>query len=176
MGESDLPSFVSGDKIIINRSAYDITIPFSNFKFNSWRMPERGDMILCHFSKSEKKDFWLKRIIGLPGDTIQIKKNKIFINRKQLKYEIVKKETFDIRVENTLGELIAVESGKGLNHFVIFSETENIISNFGPMVISQDNYFVLGDNRTNSLDSRFLGLVPREDIFGKYLFRIYRKG
>jgi len=176
MGESDLPSFISGDKIIINRSAYDITIPFSNLKFNRWRKPERGDMILCHFSKSDKKDFWLKRIIGIPGDTIQIKRNKIYINRKQLKYEIIKKESFDIQFDDSMGELIAVESGRGLEHFVTFSESENILSNFGPMIISVDNYFVLGDNRTNSLDSRFLGLVPREDIFGKYLFRIFRKG
>jgi signal peptidase I len=175
LGESDLPSFASGDKIIINRSAYDITIPFSNLKFTGWREPNRGDMILCYFDRSEKTDFWLKRIIGLPGDTIQMKKNKIFINRKQLKYEVIKKETFDSHLEASLGDLIAVESGRGLEHFVTFSESENILSNFGPVVISNDNYFVLGDNRTNSLDSRFLGLVPREHIFGKYLFRIYRK-
>jgi len=176
LGESDLPSFASGDKIIINRSAYDITIPFSNVKVNGWRQPDRGDMILCYFDKSDKTDFWLKRIIGLPGDTIQIKKNKIFINRKQLKYEIIKKETFAAQMEGSLSDFIAVESGKGLEHFVTFSESENILSNFGPMIISNDHYFVLGDNRTNSLDSRFLGLVPRKHIFGKYLFRIYRKG
>ncbi len=176
MGESDLPSFISGDKIIINRSAYDITIPFSNIKIINWQKPDRGDMILCYFTKSDNQDFWLKRIIGIPGDTIQIKRNKIYINRKQLKYEIIKKESFDIQFDDSMGELIAVESGRGLEHFVTFSESENILSNFGPMIISVDNYFVLGDNRTNSLDSRFLGLVPREDIFGKYLFRIFRKG
>jgi signal peptidase I len=175
MGESDLPSFVSGDKIIINRSAYDFTVPFTNLKITGWKQPERGDMILCYFNKSGNNDFWLKRIIGLPGDTIQIKQNKIFINRKQLKYEILKKESFSTQIEGSLSDLIAVESGRGLEHFVTFSHTENILSNFGPMIISRDNYFVLGDNRTNSLDSRFLGLVPRKQIFGKYLFRIYRK-
>jgi signal peptidase I len=130
-GESDLPSFASGDKIIINRSAYDITIPFSDFKFKEWRKPERGDMVLCYFDKSDKTDFWLKRIIGLPGDTVQIKKNNIFINRQQLKYEIIKKETFNSNINSSLGELIAVESGKGMDHFVTFSESENILSTLG---------------------------------------------
>jgi signal peptidase I len=176
MGESDLPSFVSGDKIIINRSAYDITLPFSNLKIIHWQKPDRGDMILCHFRNSENQDFWLKRIIGLPGDTIQIKKNKIYINRQQLKYELIKKEAFEPQVENVLDELVAVESGNGLAHLVTFSETENILSNYGPLVIAEDHYFVLGDNRNNSLDSRFLGVVPRNHIYGKYLFRIYRKG
>jgi len=176
LGESDLPSFISGDKVIINRSAYDLTLPFTDQRIFPWRNPNRGDMILCYFKKNENKDFWLKRIIGMPGDTIRIKNNKIFINRKQLKYEILKKETFRDYNQNEFGELIAIESGYGLKHLVTYSETENILSNFGPLVITNGHYFVLGDNRVNSLDSRFLGLVPRQKIFGKYLFRLYRKG
>ena len=176
LGESDLPSFISGDKVIINRSAYDLTLPFTDQKIFPWRNPNRGDMILCYFKKNENKDFWLKRIIGMPGDTIRIKNNKIFINRKQLKYEILKKETFRDYNQNEFGEIIAIESGYGLKHLVTYSETENILSNFGPLVITNGHYFVLGDNRVNSLDSRFLGLVPRQKIFGKYLFRLYRKG
>lgn len=176
MGESDLPSFVSGDKIIINRSAYDITLPFSNIKLLHWQKPDRGDMILCYFKRSDSQDFWLKRIIGLPGDTIQIRKNKIYINQKQLKYELVKKEALDPHKESSLNELVAIESGKGLAHLVTFSDAENILSNFGPLIITDKHYFVLGDNRSNSLDSRFLGLVPQNHIYGKYLFRIYRKG
>ncbi|MCD4696969.1 MAG: signal peptidase I [Bacteroidales bacterium] len=176
LGESDLPSFISGDKVIINRSAYDLTLPFTDQRIFPWRNPNRGDMILCYFKKNENKDFWLKRIIGMPGDTIRIKNNKIFINRKQLKYEILKKETFRDYNQNEFGEIIAIESGYGLKHLVTYSETENILSNFGPLVITNGHYFVLGDNRVNSLDSRFLGLVPRQKIFGKYLFRLYRKG
>ena len=175
MGESDLPTFESGDKVIINRSAYDVTIPFTNLKFFPWRAPARGDMILCYMKKSNNGDFWLKRIIGLPGDTIQIKGNKVLINHTPLKYEILKNESLASVPPGALGEIIAIETGMGMAHTVSFSETENIISSFGPLVVADEHYFVLGDNRFNSLDSRFLGQVPRQHIFGKYLFRIYRK-
>lgn len=175
MGESDLPTFISGDKVIINRSAYNITIPFTNIKLIPWRSPSRGDMILCYLKREENGDFWLKRIIGLPGDTVQIRSNKIFINNQQLKYEVIKKDSILTPFINDLGEILAIESGLGLEHTVSYSKTENIISNLGPLIVSEDHYFVLGDNRYNSLDSRFLGQVPRHHVFGKYIFRIYRK-
>lgn len=175
LGESDLPTFYSGDKVIINRSAYDLTLPFANQKFLPWRSPQRGDMILCRMKKMNAHDFWLKRIIGLPGDTILIRGNKIFLNNKPLRYELLKKDEFAGYSENILGDIVAVESGLGIRHMVTYSETKNIISDFGPLVVAEDHYFVLGDNRFNSLDSRFLGQVPRQNIFGKYLFRIYRK-
>ncbi len=175
LGASDLPTFYSGDKVIINRSAYDITIPFSSLKLFSWRKPDRGDMILCNFSRTRTKDFWLKRIIGIPGDTIEIRKNRIFINHRPMRYEIIRKEGFNLPEHDAIGDILAIETGFGLYHTVALSEAENIISNFGPLVVIEDHYFVLGDNRTNSLDSRFLGLVDRREIFGKFLFRIYRK-
>jgi signal peptidase I len=174
MGESDLPTFENGDKVIINRSAYDMTIPFTSLKFLPWKAPSRGDMILCYLQKKDNGDFWLKRIIGLPGDTIRIKGNKITINSIPLKYEILKKESMYRGHMEDLGDIIAIETGLGLEHIVSFSETENIISNSGPLVVADDHYFVLGDNRFNSLDSRFLGQVPRQNIFGKYMFRIYK--
>jgi len=168
MGESDLPTFLNGDKVIINRSAYDVTFPFTNLKFLPWRSPSRGDMILCYLQKSNNGDFWLKRIIGLPGDTVRIKGNRVFINNEPLKYELLKKESLPKIPSHALGEIVALETGLGLKHTVSYSRTENIISDFGPLVVADEHYFVLGDNRFNSLDSRFLG------IFGKCLFRIYR--
>lgn len=175
LGASDMPTFFSGDKVIINRSAYDITMPFSNVKIFPWRKPARGDMILCQFSRKQSNDFWLKRIIGIPGDTIEIRRNKIFINRNPMRYEILKRSSFHFPNNQVLGEVLAIESGFGVNHIVAMSGSENIISNFGPMVVDQNHYFVLGDNRANSLDSRFLGLINRHEIYGKFLFRIYRK-
>ncbi len=174
MGESDLPTFGSGDKVIINRSAYDMTIPFTNLKFMPWRSPARGDMILCRLEKKSVGDFWLKRIIGMPGDTVMIKGNKVYINNIPLKYEVLRKENLPVAHARELGDIVALESGLGLEHTVTYSRTENIVSNFGPLVVAEKHYFVLGDNRFNSLDSRFLGQLPRQDIFGKYLFTIYR--
>lgn len=175
LGESDLPTFASGDKVIINRSAYDITVPFTNLKIMPWNAPERGDMVLCYLKKEGNGDFWLKRIIGIPGDTIRIKSNKVYINSVPLKYELIRKESILADATHGIGDVVAVESGLGLEHTVSFSSTENIISNYGPLIVSEGHYFVLGDNRYNSLDSRLLGQVPKHQLFGKYMIRIYRK-
>lgn len=169
MGASDAPTFSSGDKVIINRSAYDITIPFSNLKIINISKPERGDMVLCKVKKRDNGDYWLKRIIGLPGDTIELKKNKILINRTPLKYEFISKESFEIVEESLMGDHFARESGQGLQHHISFSNKNGLLPNYGPIIVKQNHYFVLGDNRDNSMDSRLFGSVPRNHIYGKYL-------
>lgn len=174
VGASDLPTFMPGDKVIINRSAYDLTFPFSSVKLLPLGKPQRGDMVLCHFSKSDMNEYWLKRIIGLPGDTVEIKQHRITINHQPVRYEILKHDGFEIPKGAEIGDILANEKGLGLNHTVAVTATANIISSFGPVIVTRDHYFVLGDNRINSLDSRFLGLVNRKDIFGKLLFRIYK--
>lgn len=174
MGASDAPTFSSGDKVIINRSAYDITLPFSNLKIIGICAPERGDMVLCRVKKKDNGDYWLKRIIGLPGDTIELKQNKIYINRAALKYEMISVESFEI-VENGLaGSYFARESGNGLLHNISFSNKNGLLANYGPIIVKQGHYFVMGDNRDNSMDSRLFGSVPRKHIYGKYLLIISR--
>ena len=174
MGASDAPTFSSGDKVIINRSAYDITLPFSNLKFISISQPQRGDMVLCKVKKRDNGDYWLKRIIGLPGDTIELKQNKIYINRTPLKYEFLTKESFEPLKENIIGVYIARESGLGLLHNISFSNKYGLLPNYGPIIVKQNHYFVLGDNRDNSLDSRLFGSVHRNHIYGKYLLMLSR--
>jgi signal peptidase I len=174
LGASDAPTFLSGDKVIINRSAFDLTIPFTSLRLFSLGRPERGDMVLCRLPKNGEDDYWLKRIMGVPGDTIQIIRNKLYINNKPLKYEVLKKESFEIAGNVITGDLFAVESGDGLNHTITFSEKNGLLSDYGPIVIRPDHYFVLGDNRDNSMDSRIFGLVERENVYGKYIFRLSR--
>ncbi|MBN2172611.1 MAG: signal peptidase I [Bacteroidales bacterium] len=174
LGGSDAPTFLSGDKVIINRSTFDLTIPFTSFRLLSWGKPERGDMVLCRLPRNGDEDYWLKRIMGIPGDTIQIIRNKIYINNKSLKYEVLKKESFNIEGKTVTGDLYALESGQGLNHTVAYSEKSGFLSDFGPIIVRQNHYFVLGDNRDNSLDSRIYGLVKRDNIFGKYVFTLSR--
>lgn len=169
MGASDAPTFSSGDKVIINRSAYDITLPFSNLKFIRIDQPERGDMVLCKVKRNDKGDYWLKRVIGLPGDTIELRQNKIYINRIPLKYEFIAKESFEQVEEKLIGDYFARESGYGLFHNISFTNKNGLMANYGPIVIKQNHYFVLGDNRDNSMDSRLFGSVPRNHIYGKYL-------
>jgi len=172
MGASDAPTLFSGDKVIINRSAFDITFPFSSIKLFQWTNPQRGDMILCCLPKNGNEDYWLKRVVGIPGDTIKIIKNRLFINNKPLKYEILKRESFEISENIITGDLFAVESGFGLEHTIAYSDQEGLLSDYGPVIVKSNHYFVLGDNRDNSMDSRIFGLVSRENVFGKYIFRL----
>jgi len=174
-GNSDIPTFGSGDKLIVNRSAFDLTIPFSSFKIIKIGKPERGDMVLCQIREKNQKYYWLKRIIGLPGDTIEIKQNRIFINRIQLKYEFLSRENFVIEDENLTEEYFARETGMGLEHFISFSDKEGLLANYGPIVVKPNHYFVLGDNRDNSMDSRLFGMVHRNRIYGKYIIVLSRR-
>jgi len=168
-GNSDVPTFISGDKLIINRSAFDLTIPFSSLKVFKIGKPERGDMILCQVREKDQRYYWLKRIIGLPGDTIELKQNRIYINRIQLKYEFLSKESFEIKDESLLEEHFARETGMGLEHIISFSDKVGLLANYGPIVVRPKHFFVLGDNRDNSMDSRLFGMVHRNKIYGKYI-------
>jgi signal peptidase I len=174
MGESDAPTLISGDKVIINRSAFDLTLPFSNLKIVKLGKPERGDMVLCKVKKKDNGHYWLKRIIGLPGDTIELKQNKLYINHVPLKYEFLSQENFQMVDEMLAGDNFARESGLGLQHFISFSNTKGLLANYGPVIVKQDHFFVLGDNRDNSMDSRLFGSVHRNHIYGKYLMILSR--
>lgn len=168
-GNSDVPTFISGDKLIINRSAFDLTLPFSNLQIFRIGKPERGDMVLCQVKEKDQKYYWLKRIMGMPGDTIELRQNKIYVNRTQLKYEFISKESFEIKDESLIEEYFARETGLGLEHIISFSDKKGLLANYGPIVVKQNHFFVLGDNRDNSLDSRLFGMVHRNRIYGKYI-------
>lgn len=86
-----------------------------------------------------------------------------------MKYEFLAKESFEAVEENLMGEYFARESGYGLYHNISFSTKNGLLANYGPIVIKHNHYFVLGDNRDNSMDSRLFGSVHRNHIYGKYL-------
>jgi signal peptidase I len=111
--------------------------------------PQRGDVIVFRFPEDEEKDF-IKRIVGLPGDTIEVRNKIVFVNGKALD-----DKGFTQRVD------------PGIIHGSV-----NPRDNFGPVTVPDKSYFVMGDNRDQSLDSRFWGYVRLEKIRGK-AFRIY---
>ena len=134
-GASMEPNFSSGDYIFVNRQAY-----------NQYRLPERGDVVLF---KSElpdedgKKKILIKRIIALPGDTIEVKGGQVILNNEILTEDYIKEEYTTGKVE--------------------------------PVVIPENGYFCMGDNRIRSRDSRdeAVGIVDAEEIVGEVVFRIY---
>lgn len=124
-----------GDHLIMSRIGYDAGVPFTNLHVPLWRNPKRQQVIIFKPPFAPDTPDYVKRVIGLPGDTIEIHDGSVWINGQRLieKYTLGPTEPYDFH---------------------------------GPFKVPPDSYFVMGDNRTNSYDSRFWGVVPRKDIIG----------
>jgi len=153
------PTLLVGDFILVNKLVY---------RFSE---PQRGDIVVFKYPIDPNIDF-IKRIIALPGEEVEVRNNQVFINGKPLPLiEVGRGE------ENGLRKVIYEEVlPEGKKHKVQFYEDFPFSKrDFGPVVVPPNHYFVMGDNRDNSEDSRYWGFVPRENIVGK-AFVIYFSG
>jgi signal peptidase I len=139
---SMVPTLLVGDQLVVNKFIYGIKIPFFRNTIIPITDPQRGDIIVFIYPKDRSLDY-IKRVIGIGGDTIEIKDKIIFIN----------------------GKLLDDENG-------IYSDTVEQRHNFGPVTVPAGSLFVMGDNRDHSMDSRFWGFVDLKDVQGK-AFIIY---
>lgn len=145
---SMIPTLLIGDHILVWKISYGIKIPFTDTYIIEFGSPKKGDVIVFKFPKDEKKDF-IKRIVGEPGDTIEIKNKNVYVNEKLLV------EPYAIHKEPN-----------------IIPEEFQPRDNFSLVQVPPDSYFVMGDNRDHSLDSRFWGFVNKNKIKGR-AFIIY---
>lgn len=151
------PTLEVGDRIGVTKMAYDIRIPFTMVKVARLSEPERGDVIVFESTAAENR--LIKRVIGLPGDTVEMRNEKLFINNKAVEY------TFEQQDDK---RLLATELLPGKPHIVKFAKDRSaIMASFGPVTVPSDSYLVLGDNRRASADSRVYGFVPRSEIIGR---------
>lgn len=138
---SMVPTFKPGDRIFVSKFIYGAKIPLINVRLPKVREPKRGDIIVF-LSPIEKKKYLVKRLIGLPGDTVEIKDGHVWINGKPAVDPLILKSiTYYARGEYA-------RPGK-------------------PLKIPEDSYFALGDNSLNSVDSRYWGFVPKKNLAGK---------
>lgn len=175
---SMIPTLHVGDFIFVNKFAYGFRLPFSDYLGSQVQLikrapPKRGDIIVFLFPKDESIHY-IKRVIGVPGDTIEIRNKIIYVNGKKLETT----ET-DLKIKtDTLNEV--GDSRYGENHIKLFKETvgetshlmmvdtQNEYTNdFGPITVPEERLFVMGDNRDFSNDSRFWGYVPYENVSGR---------
>jgi signal peptidase I len=150
------PTLLVGDYLLVNKFIYGIRNPFTNRVMIPLGQPHRGDVVVFIFPQDQSKDY-IKRVIGLPGDKVQVINKKVFINGKLL-------ETPQARYTDNL--LIPPPS----------RPTESSRDNFGPVVVPPASYFVMGDNRDHSYDSRFWGFVPMDALKGKALIIYFSWG
>lgn len=142
------PTLQIGDHILVNKFIYGVKLPFIMTKIIPVTEPTNGDIIVFKYPKDPDKDF-IKRVIGVPGDTVKVRNKKIFVNNVQL----------------------SVDHGVHSDPNIIPAQM-NQRDNFGPVTVPENSYFVMGDNRDNSYDSRFWGFVGEKAIKGK-AFIIY---
>ncbi len=137
------PTLLVGDYLLVNKLSYGIRNPFTNKVWIPLGQPKRGDVMVFIFPQDPSKDY-IKRVIGLPDDKVEIVSKKVYINGKLLE---TPQAVFDDPTRIPGSQLTR--------------------DNFGPVVVPPDSYFVMGDNRDHSYDSRFWGFVPMDALRGK---------
>ncbi|MFO8113370.1 MAG: signal peptidase I [Desulfosalsimonadaceae bacterium] len=142
------PTLQIGDHILVNKFTYGVDLPFTDVTIIPGGRPERGDIIVFEYPVEPDKDF-IKRVIGIPGDVVEIRDKTVYVNGEPIDQ----------------GYTMHTEAN-------VIPAEKNARDNFGPVKVPENEYFVLGDNRDNSYDSRFWGFVEEETIKGE-AFIIY---
>ncbi len=160
------PTILEGDLIYVNKIAYDLRFPLTLHRLAKWSDPQRGDIVVCFSPDDETR--LVKRVIGLPGDTIELRNNTLFLNGAAVSYtKVDSKYTEQLCGRMKERCVLAMEDLDGIAHVLMTIPSVASIRNFGPVTVPRGKYFVLGDNRDNSRDSRYFGFVERKSIVGK---------
>jgi len=160
------PTILEGDRIFVNKLAYDLKLPLTGIRLAEWVGPERGDVVVV-LSPADGVRL-VKRVAGVPGDTIAMRDNVLLINDQAARYEAL-----DPGISAWIPPALRSASRfhreivDGRAHPVMLTPARSSRSSFGPLTVPPDQYFLLGDNRDNSGDSRFFGFAPRELILGQ---------
>ena len=165
---SMIPSILVGDRIVVDKLAYDLRVPFTLVRVARWADPDRSDVITFESPKDGK--LLVKRVVGVPGDEVQMVDNRLIINGEPAEYaEVPAAQLFPGLTPQKAQVQVATESVLGKTRTVMVHRYRHprVTSTFGPIVVPDAHYLVLGDNRDNSQDSRKIGLVNREAILGK---------
>ena len=157
------PTIEEGDRVVVNKLAYDLKVPFTTFEVWKWGDPRRGDIVVLFSPKDGMR--LVKRVVGVPGDRIEMRDNQLYVNGDAARWKSMGEEN-DREQGSTL---VVEETLEGRKHLVMFTPQIPAVRSFAPLIVPPGRYFVMGDNRDNSNDSRFIGLIDRHRIVGKAL-------
>lgn len=159
------PTLLEGDVVLVNRLAYDFKVPLTNLSLLKTGEPQRGDVIT--FTSPQDGVRLIKRLVALPGDLVEMREEVLYINGQPAQYLGVSSAAQDLVGGVKEPVLLAREQNLGANHAVQFLPQVRAMRSFPATRVPPGSYFFLGDNRDNSADSRYIGVVPREMLIGK---------
>jgi signal peptidase I len=154
------PTIQEGDRVVVNKLAYDLKVPFTTISVAKWGDPDRGDIVVL-FSPVDGTRL-VKRVVAIPGDKVEMRDNQLFVNGVAAKQSPIAIVGSDAGPAYVLDENLS-----GHNHQMMVTPEIPAVRSFGPVEVPPGNYFVLGDNRDNSNDSRFIGFIERRRIVGE---------
>lgn len=162
------PTILEGDVVFVDKLAYDLRVPFTFARLARWSDPARGDIVVC-FAPDDGTRL-VKRVIGLPGDTVELRDDTLILNGTRQVYSPLGDEHDGVRHLSSHDRdhsLLAREDLPSRPHGVMLTPGRLAVRRFGPVTVPAGHYFVLGDHRDNSRDSRFFGFMPRHAIIGE---------
>jgi signal peptidase I len=159
------PTLLEGDVVLVDRLAYDFKLPLSDTVLFELGTPQRGDVVTFISPKDGVR--LIKRLVAVPGDRVEMRNEVLYINGSASEYVSPSIVTEPLSAGVTTSAIRAIERVGGNEHRVQFLPEVSAKRSFGPIVVPQDSYFFLGDNRDNSADSRFIGFVPRRLLIGR---------
>ncbi len=160
------PTILVGDRVLVNKLAYDLKVPFTTWHLAEWGNPKRGDIVVF-FSPNDGTRM-VKRVIGLPGDTVELREDQLVINGKPVDYT-----TLEPKIGEQLSSperdrsVFAREQLPAHAHAIMAINGIAAMRTFPPVRVADGQYFMMGDNRDNSFDSRYYGTVDRRQIVGR---------
>jgi len=160
------PTILVGDRIFVNKLAYDLKIPFTRVRIAEWGRPQRGDLVVF-FSPADGKRL-VKRVVALPGERVSMSDNHLRVNGRKVAYEPLDPSIIDeLGAKDRQGRTFSQERLGTRVHPVMMVPARPSRHSFEEMVVPEGHYYVMGDNRDESFDSRWFGVVPEHLIVGR---------
>lgn len=161
------PTILEGDRLLVDKHAFGLRVPFTRIQLTAGEDPARGDIVV--FDSPADGTSLVKRVAAVPGDVVALDGEVLIINGQAARYEPGDDDRLRGLLATTAarGPVLRRELASGQEHDVMFLADHGARGSFGPVAVPDGMYFMLGDNRDNSADSRYFGFVPRRNIVGR---------